>query len=169
MDSTQQTPLVTRIRQNHALEHATIHVLTYRDPSVRLVGRSDWGGFTLYGNVDTRTVMDCVCEALDRLRNHESWLATHPNCGTNLAVGAALAGAAAMGAAAMPYKSWLGRVLGVTAALATSLVIAGPLGEAMQQYVTTTPEARGLCVRTVRREAVGNLVVHRVLTADSIV
>ena len=37
-------PPVSRVRRNHALEHATMRVLTERQRHLRLVGRSSLGG-----------------------------------------------------------------------------------------------------------------------------
>ena len=44
---------ISRIRRNHGLEHATIHVLSEANPRRRLIGRSDYGGFWLLGEVST--------------------------------------------------------------------------------------------------------------------
>ena len=90
--------LAGAVRRNHALEHATIHVLTERLPGLRLVGRSDWGGFTLYGPVDTAQVSAAVSAAMARLSAGEKDLAIHPQCGTNLATGFVLAGLASTAA-----------------------------------------------------------------------
>ena len=54
------------IRRNHALEHATIHLLSARHPHLSLVGRSDTAGFYLFGNVPTELVDEAVHEALSR-------------------------------------------------------------------------------------------------------
>ena len=42
-----------RIRSNHALEHATLHVLQEKGIDVELGGISDVGGFWIYGEVST--------------------------------------------------------------------------------------------------------------------
>jgi len=59
------------VRRNHALEHATIHVLVRRRrPHKRLMvaGRSTDRGFFVYGAVDTDELHMAVSEALARLR-----------------------------------------------------------------------------------------------------
>ena len=78
-------PVVARVRRNHALEHATIHVLSQHDRTLRLVGRSSPSGFHIYGQVDTQVLASAVSEALVRLQSGEVELAVHPRCGTNLA------------------------------------------------------------------------------------
>jgi hypothetical protein len=80
-----------RIRQNHALEHATITLLAERIPGLAVSARSTMRGFTIYGDLDLHTVRMSCEEALKRLHDGEAELAIHPNCGTNLAVGASLA------------------------------------------------------------------------------
>ena len=83
-------PFVRRVRRNHGLEHATIHMLSQRKPGMKIVGRSDAGGFWIYGNVPTESVRDCATRALSRMRKGEHQLAIHPNCGTNLVTVAVL-------------------------------------------------------------------------------
>ncbi|MFQ5813711.1 MAG: DUF6391 domain-containing protein, partial [Anaerolineae bacterium] len=87
-----ETPIIARIRRNHALEHATIHVLTEYKPRRDLVGRTTAWGFYLFGEVETEEVAVAVSEALARLRRGEHSLAVHPRCGTNLATAGVLAG-----------------------------------------------------------------------------
>ncbi|MBE9507029.1 MAG: hypothetical protein IMY86_03185, partial [Chloroflexi bacterium] len=50
-------PPVSRVRRNHALEHATMHVLSERYRNLRLVGRSSLWGFYIYGNVPTEDLL----------------------------------------------------------------------------------------------------------------
>lgn len=152
------TELVWKVRRNHAVEHATMHLLSAAKPTLHLVGRSDWNGFSLYGEVDTHAVLQAVSEALGRLREHEAWLAIHPNCGTNLAAAILLAGGAAYLAAALPGRS---RAARVALAITGALMIARPAGMALQ-HLTTTADLTGVRVQAVRRELDGALVIHRV-------
>jgi hypothetical protein len=101
MPSLLDHPTLLRIRRNHALEHATIHLLSARPVRTLLVGRSDSRGFYLMGEVPTDDVESAVLQALARLRAGEARLAVHPNCGTNLVTGAALAGTASFLVAGM--------------------------------------------------------------------
>ena len=57
-------PLILETRRNHALEHATIHVLGGRYPHVHLVGRSTASGFYIYGPLATQEVAGAASEAL---------------------------------------------------------------------------------------------------------
>src|SRR5258708_12382845 len=79
-----------RIRQNHALEHATITVLSGMVPDLSISARSSSTGFIIFGNVDLGLLRRALDEALRRLQAGEASLAIHPNCATNLAVAASL-------------------------------------------------------------------------------
>jgi len=160
--------LVARIRQSHALEHATMHVLGRSQPPPRLVGRSDWDGFSLYGQVKTQAVRLAAAEALDRLQANEAHLAVHPRCGGNLATAFLLAAGAICLAHAGPRRPPLKRLTSALVAAVAALIAARPLGLALQRHVTTTSNLEGVRIRATRRELRGPLVVHRVsLTCDA--
>ena len=69
------TPWFSRIRRNHGLEHATLHVLSKRFSGKNLAGHSDTRGFWLLGDVPTEEVESAVSEALERLKGGEKALA----------------------------------------------------------------------------------------------
>ena len=58
--------LVSRIRRNHGLEHATLHVLGRRYPQKPLAGHSDMNGFWIIGDVSTDDLQSAIVEALRR-------------------------------------------------------------------------------------------------------
>lgn len=162
--SGRRTGLVGRvtaaIRRNHALEHATVHMLTSRMPSLRVVGRTTVGGFYLYGDVETDAVRDAVREAVLHLQEDPE-LAVHPRCGTNLAVTAIVTGLAAFVAG----SAWRGRsrLAALPQALLASLwgaLLAQPLGLAVQRSVTTSPETEGVHVGEIIRRGNGKLITH---------
>ena len=149
------------LRQNHAVEHATVTILSQRLPGVPMMARSDLSGFTLFGEVDTAAVEDAVSEALARLQAGEANLAVHPNCGTNLVTSAVLSGAAAMMAASGRNRSWADRLPSAVLATTLALIVAVPAGRWMQQNVTTSPQVYGLRVTGVR-SLTGPVSRHRV-------
>src|SRR2546430_16709335 len=57
-----------RIRQNHALEHATITILSGMIPDLRVSARSSSNGFIIFGDVDLGLLRRAVDEALRRCR-----------------------------------------------------------------------------------------------------
>src|SRR3990172_9385202 len=109
-------PLVLETRRNHALEHATIHLLARKLSNQRMAGHSNPTGFFIFGEVQTQDVWVASTEALERLRLGESGLAIHPGCGTNFAVSALLAGTFAW-SVLRGTKSALTRVLLIPLAL----------------------------------------------------
>ncbi|MDH7486484.1 MAG: DUF6391 domain-containing protein [Anaerolineae bacterium] len=154
--------LIERVAQNHAVEHATIHLLAQHYPSLRLAGRTTASGFLLYGQVATEVIVETVMEALERLRNGEHELAVHPNCGTNVVVGGVLAGLAAWLATGGRRRSfWEQMPLALLAATA-ALLIAQPLGLLVQERVTTSPAVGDLCLRQVVSGQWGRAMAHRV-------
>lgn len=138
-----------RIRQNHALEHATITILSRIVPSLSVSARSSSDGFIIFGDVDLGKLRQALDEALRRLQAGEAELAIHPNCGTNLAVGVSLI--------------TIGTLLGMTSSqtrtrVATAAVssLAGwaaarPLGEYVQRHFTTLPDLTGVRVTEIKR------------------
>ncbi len=84
---------ISRIRRNHGLEHATIHVLSEKHARFSAQGNSDHRGFSLnvYGDITAEQVATAVEEAHRRLRAGQAGLAVHPNCGTGLLTTATMA------------------------------------------------------------------------------
>ncbi len=151
-----------RVRRNHALEHATLHVLGREMPNLSLAGRSDWNGFLLYGDIHTDSLRQAVQEAYERLRAGEVQLSVHPHCGTNMAVAAALSGVAflvgLLGSQGARKRRWPLTFL----ALAGALTLAQPLGPEVQRRYTTNPDMEGVSIGRVRCLRRGRFAVHRV-------
>lgn len=163
-------PLVAKIRRNHGLEHATVHVLTRRLGRLSLVGRSDWNGFTLYGPVDTAEVNYAAHEALRRLRQGESDLAVHPRCGTVLVttgILTALAAFVAMGLDGSPRKRFRWDTIPAAVLAATAAaIVAQPLGLFLQERYTTSGNPGNLEIKNISLQSSGHLVAHRIDTAQ---
>lgn len=153
-----------RTRQNHALEHATITILSQRNPNFAAAAHSNPNGFIVFGDVDLGELRRAAEEALYRLQAGEKELAIHPNCGTNLAVGISLV--------------TLGTLLGmasnqrrtrITTAAASSLAgwaAARPLGEYVQRHFTTLPDLRGVRVTDIIRRQIFGFTIIEVRTVQ---
>ena len=156
--------IIRRIRQNHAVEHATITVLMARARDVSLLGgRSNHRGFHVYGQVETAALEAAVAEALARLQGGEAGLAIHPNCGTNLVASGTLAGLAVMTTTAIARRqraSVIDRIpLGILAA--TAGIIAGrPVGFRLQRSVTTLADVSDLRLGPITRRQIGRFIQH---------
>ncbi len=151
---------ISRVRRNHAIEHATVHVLTARDPSLRLVGRADSTGFNIYGEIPSEELESAAREGLDRLKNGEKMLAVHPRCGTNLVAVGLLTGAAA--ALALGRRPSLRRIPDAILATTLAAFVAQPLGMTLQERVTTSPDAVGAHIAGIREDRMGRLKVQHV-------
>ena len=167
LSSMLETPVLSRIRRNHGLEHATLHILAQRNPRLNMAGHSTAAGFRLAGNIPTEAVQAAVEEALTRLRAGERQLAIHPNCGTNFVTAgmlSGLAGASAMLGVGGRTRDKLER-LPLAAMLATlALIAALPLGLQIQRDVTTSGQPGDLQVVSISRMERGGLVIHFVQT-----
>jgi hypothetical protein len=158
----QQMLLGGAVKQNHALEHATIVLLSRKFSEVRFSGISFAAGFFVFGNVPTEAILPTAQEALGLLRTTQPELAVHERCGTNLAVAGMLTGLSAMAVAKMrrPYSTANNVILASTAAL----VLARPLGLKVQQYVTTQTPNSSMRILGVKPMSVLGAPAHFVST-----
>jgi len=157
--------LIARIRRNHGLEHATIHVLAQRDPSLRVVGRTTPGGFYLYGDLTTKEVRSAVEQAIARLQQGEAHLALHPHCGTNLATAGFLAGLSAFVVLLPRSRRRIDQLPFAILAATLATIAAQPLGFVLQSRFTTTSDVQRLIVKRITRRQQNRLTVHFVETA----
>ena len=155
-------PLILETRRNHALEHATLHILA-RAHKPPMAGHSNPTGFFILGDVSTDDLRASLDEALARLRAGESGLAVHPGCGTNLAATALLSSTFAWA----PFRGarsnrW--RLLLIPLALTFALFgyfLSKPLGPWLQKHITTEADMGDMQVVDVRFVRKG---VHRIIT-----
>ena len=155
---------IKHIRRNHALEHATIHVLTEKHRSIKVVGRSTFGGYYLYGDLPTEAVLEAAQEAAERLKAGERQLAIHPNCGTNLVTAGSLAGLATFAVLSTNKKRRLVLLPNALLAATAALILAQPLGPRLQAYVTTLADLGNTAIRGIRREERRGLIIHFIET-----
>jgi len=159
-------PFILETRRNHALEHATLHVLAVKYPDRRMAGHSNPTGFFILGDLPIEDVQSAAGQALTRLRAGESGLAIHPGCGTNIATTVLLAGTLAW-FAMRGARSTFGRMVRLPFAVTFALVgvlLSQPLGPLIQQRITTDAEMGDLQIVEVRRSLRGRVNAHRVIT-----
>jgi len=161
-------PFILETRRNHALEHATIHMLSAKFPERHLAGHSNPTGFFVLGNVTTDDLNSAVKEAWTRLRAGESELAIHAGCGTNFATTALLAGSMAWfplsGTKSLRRRLWL-----LPFAVAFGMlgfVLSQPLGPILQAKVTTEADLGNLQVEDIIPVRKSGVAVHRVITRN---
>lgn len=145
---------ILMLRQVHALEHATVWVLSEiaQIPSMELTGTatadrqpdnetlgglSTNQGFYLYGTVSRLDLQRAVRRALQRLKGGEWNLALHPRCGTNLSVSMFLTASLVLGAHLVLPRGPIEQLLGLGMAVAMATQIAPDVGMSAQKYLTT--------------------------------
>jgi hypothetical protein len=158
---------VSRIRRNHGLEHATLHILSERKRNTNMAGHSDPGGFWVLGDFSLEEVQQAVDEALARMRQGEHDLAVHRNCGTNYVTAGMLAGlvaGASMLSAGSRVRDKVER-LPLAMVLATLALIAGqPLGRKIQQNITTCGDPGEMEIVGISSTKRGGMMAYRVTT-----
>jgi len=155
-------PLILETRRNHALEHATLHILA-RTHKSSMAGHSNPTGFFLLGDLQLEDIATAATEALRRLKAGESGLAVHEGCGTNMATTALLAGTFAW-APLQGARSTRWRLLLMPLALAFAVfgyLVSRPLGPWLQKYITTEADMGGMQITDIRFIRKG---VHRIIT-----
>lgn len=138
------------LRQVHALEHATVWVLSsatsplqaarsgvFNADNELLGGMSTDRGFYLYGQVDTQELRRAVQTALHRITSGDWDLAVHPRCGTNLSVGMLLTAGLAVGVSMLLPRGPIEQLLGLGAAVTIANQLAPEFGGLAQRHITT--------------------------------
>lgn len=155
-------PFILETRRNHALEHATLHVLA-RTHKVSMAGHSNPTGFFILGEVLTEDVRAAVKEAYARLNAGESGLAIHPGCGTNLVATAFLPATMAwMPLQGVRSNRW--RLMLIPLAILFGVfgfVLSKPFGTWLQRNITTEANLGRMQVIDITQVRKG---VHRVIT-----
>ncbi|MDP3184379.1 MAG: DUF6391 domain-containing protein [Anaerolineales bacterium] len=159
-------PIISRIRRNHGLEHASLNILNQRFPERTLAGYSSPSGFFVLGDLATEDLREAVMQALTRLQTGERHLAIHPNCGTNYVAAGFFAGLLAwLGmAGAKSKREKVDRLPFVIALAMLGFIIGQPLGPKIQERITTSGDPEGMTIVDVFPVKFGRLTLHRVVT-----
>ena len=139
------------IRQVHALEHATVWMLSSGINSQRtklttsylsadnetIGGLSTDRGFYIYGEIAPAKLRQAINTALMRLQQGEWNLALHPRCGTNSSVAAVLTAGMTLAAHFTLPRSPLPQIMGMGMAAIAANYLAPDIGIYVQKYLTT--------------------------------
>ncbi|HCS39895.1 MAG TPA: hypothetical protein DIW44_09975 [Anaerolineaceae bacterium] len=164
--------IISLVRRNHGLEHATINLLSKKLPGCSFAGYSDHKGFWIVGDVSTDLLLETAQQALTRMKGGERGLAIHDNCGSNFVTAGLLAGTLAwlgMLGTGNSFKKKLDRWPLLVLLVTGALIVAQPLGPKVQEHVTTLGEPGNLTVKQIvryEREIPGKPMLHRILTAE---
>ena len=158
--------IVSRLRQNHALEHATIACLRRKiKPNTMVFGRATTDGFCLYTDAPNEVVAQAAQEGLARLKTGESNLAVSPRCGTNLATTALLAAVASM--VAMKGSDRRNRLPNLLMLTMGAVMVGQPLGQLAQRFVTTSADVSAVEIAHVSSKGDGRWTRHKIKTLRS--
>ncbi len=153
--------LLRRVRQNHALEHATITLLSQRHGYTQAFGISGPRGFTLLTNLSAEEVYPAVKEAHRLLKKGHSELAVHPNCGTNLLTAALLTTGVTLLRLAIGNERKFGerleRFVQLLLLNSIALAVARPLGAWMQEHLTVDPQLEDLQISSIMTHYMGDM------------
>ena len=156
-------PFLLETRRNHALEHATLKILSPKYPAVPMGGHSNPTGYFILGDVQVDDLRAAADEALKRLRAGESGLAIHPGCGTNYATSGLLAGSLAWfgfsGKGTWHKKLW--RIPFVLPLAVLVWALSKPLGPKLQAKVTTEANIGAMEIVSVQMIRPS---LHRIIT-----
>lgn len=156
--------LLERLQRNHAIEHASLHMLARHTGPVRAVACSDWGGFTIYGDIDTETLANVTVKALQALKEGHAELAIHPHCGSNFSISLLLGTLATALWLAMWHRGRWTRLLAL--GLIGGIVgMSKPLSYAVQGRLLTNPDVRHARIRSIQRYPWQGGTVHRITIA----
>lgn len=163
---------VRATRRNHALEHATVHVLQEQLQKLRVSGFSTERGFVLIGNIPELFTEKAAHEALKRLREGQDHLAIHPHCGTNLAVQGLLCTLIGyLGFAGVGWRRALTRLNHVSLFMLLSTLFAPALGMSAQKHLTTDGdvgllEINSVIQRKLNLPLLGGISIHIIRTRN---
>lgn len=144
-----------RVRRNHGIEHATVHVMSESIPNLAVVGRADGNGFSILSDVELEFLAASANEALRRMKNGEGELAVHPRCGTQLLTLGAMTALAAF--LVFGRRPRLSRLPDAIVATTLAAIVAQPLGLSLQRYVTTSADVAGARFVGVTRKSLAGI------------
>ncbi len=164
---------IRRVRRNHGLEHATIHMLSRKIKNLSIAGRADGSGFYLYGEADTEKIRDAADEALRRMKAGEHKWAVHPNCGTGLVTTSLMTSLAAvigLSGTKDDRREVANRLPLVMLLTIGALIVSQPMGLSFQEHFTTLGEPGDLEIADITRHETRmpftgkTMTIHRVNT-----
>lgn len=155
---------IAALRQNHALEHATIALLSKRlEPETRLAGRASLDGYYIYGDVPTEEIEEAAAEGLARLQAGQVGLAVSPFCGTNVVIAGTMAAIASL--IALRGGGRWHRLPNAMLAASAAVMLAQPLGRLAQIRLTTVTDLSSVIITGVHRSGSGRATRHHITTS----
>ncbi len=150
-----------RRRRNHALEHATVHVLEQRySANLPIGGFAEPDGFFIQGAVNPQLILSAAKEGLKRLQAGESKLALHPRCGTMIVSGQLIASftffAMLIGMGNTNNITFFTVLFAMFIAIMAARALAQPIGIILQRLLTTSIDVQGLHIDRIEAQTPEN-------------
>lgn len=144
-------------RRNHALEHATVHILEQRySANLPIGGFAEPDGFFIQGAVNPQLVLSAAKEGLKRLQAGESKLAIHPRCGTMVVSGVLISiitfFAMLIGMSNINNITFFTVLFAMFIAIMAARALAQPIGLLLQRMLTTSIDVQGLHVDRLEQQ-----------------
>lgn len=162
-------PVISIVRRNHSLEHATMHVLAERFKGLGMAGISGLGGFYLLADLPSETIADAALEAVKRLQVGETTLAVHDHCGTNLATPFTLAVLSfwLMMSGTQKDEKLKWQRMPFAFIFATGIFfLSRPLGPIVQRLLTTSESLENLQVGYIATQKYYGRSLHHIITHE---
>ena len=155
--------LTLNIRRNHAIEHATVSILTEQKGKSAVLGFAIPSGFIIYSKSNKDEIVSAANHGLKLMKSGISDISISQFCGTNLVVAALLTGVSTV---------LLGKILGkksknilnITNGFLLSALLSKPIGRIVQKYVTTDPNVKNIQIENSRSLKVGTFYIHFIST-----
>lgn len=151
------------LRKNHAIEHATIHVLEQSaGHRLNVSGLSREDGFYITGIQNPEMVEQAAVKGLSLLKQGHCQLAIHRRCGTDVAIANLISSLVFL---VLLFSTGTFSLWTIIIALLLSNLMSPYLGEVVQKYFTTScdvnnMEIEGLEYEIGRQEADSILLRH---------
>ncbi|MDI3540605.1 MAG: hypothetical protein PWP66_143 [Thermosediminibacterales bacterium] len=125
-----------KLRQNHALEHATINVIQeYYGKELLLSGFAKENGFYIRGPIRPELLEEAAKVGLARLNAGDTYLAIHEKCGTSIAMSNFVASVVFL---LFLFKLGYFNLFNILVAMVLANMFGPLLGKMTQQFLTTT-------------------------------
>ena len=150
-------------RRNHAIEHATVSILTEQKVKSAVLGFAIPSGFLIYSKSNKDEIVSAANHGLKLMKSGVYEISISQFCGTNLVVAALLTGVSTV---------LLGKILGkksknilnITNGFLLSALLSKPIGRIVQKYVTTDPNVKNIQIENSRSLKVGTFYIHFIST-----
>ena len=155
--------LTLNVRRNHAIEHATVSILTEQKIKSAVIGFAIPSGFIIYSKSNKDEILSAANHGLKLMKSGISEISISQFCGTNLVVAALLTGVSTL---------LLGKILGkksknilnITNGFLLSALLSKPIGRIVQKYVTTDSNVKNIQIKNIVSLKIGTFHINFIST-----